>query len=418
MHKAAFKGSVALILIAAAVVTFLVTASGAMAFTFTHAKRPQKFYAVKPLEGMTIDDVRTATAVKGTIPMWHYSIVSPIDGKTYQGLMVGRSPLAGGMRTTTIQVFVVPTIIRLSDGTTFDPTQIDSACLSSTKTPVDVMQASPLFNDANYTINGQFIGITQYIDAFQRANFYNSSGGMLSNVGKTGDRYHTLFNVTMASPITISVPSTKGVHGTFSNTCNHEETAIIDFATFDKAVTKTQIPKLAKSGVGPTSFVLFMTHNVVMSFPFVRNDPTQNCCILGYHGALGSLAKVQTYAAADLDTTGLWDPSSGVDLTSTSHEIGEWLDDPVPSASVKSTANNAAPLWGGFGQTIGSCQGNLEVGDPLSGSNFPSIVMNGFTYDVQELAFFSWFYRQNPSMAAGGLFSDSGSFGTDAGPIC
>ena len=42
----------------------------------------------------------------------------------------------------------------------------------------------------------------------------------------------------------------------------------------------------------------------------------------------------------------------------------------------------------------GFCQDNLEVGDPLTGFNFSPIGgRNGFTYHLQELTFFSWFYR-------------------------
>jgi hypothetical protein len=61
---------------------------------------------------------------------------------------------------------------------------------------------------------------------------------------------------------------------------------------------------------------------------------------------------------------------------------------------------------------------NLEVGDPLTGIYIPTVTMpNGFTYHLQELAFFSWFYGA-PSIGSGGLFSDNGTFKTDAGPVC
>jgi hypothetical protein len=44
-------------------------------------------------------------------------------------------------------------------------------------------------------------------------------------------------------------------------------------------------------------------------------------------------------------------------------------------------------------------QGNLEVGDPLTGTNIPTITgTNGFAYHLQELPFFSWFYGA-PSIA-------------------
>jgi hypothetical protein len=42
---------------------------------------------------------------------------------------------------------------------------------------------------------------------------------------------------------------------------------------------------------------------------------------------------------------------------------------------------------------VAVCQNNLEVGDPLSGTNFSPIGgRNGFTYHLQELWFFSWLY--------------------------
>jgi hypothetical protein len=42
---------------------------------------------------------------------------------------------------------------------------------------------------------------------------------------------------------------------------------------------------------------------------------------------------------------------------------------------------------------------------------------NGFAYHLQELAYFSWFFR-TPSIGAGGLFSDNGTLTKDAGPVC
>jgi hypothetical protein len=57
--------------------------------------------------------------------------------------------------------------------------------------------------------------------------------------------------------------------------------------------------------------------------------------------------------------------------------------------------------------------GDLENGDPLSGTLFPTITMaNGFGYHLQELAFLSWYYnaQSTPSIGAGGKFSNNGTF--------
>jgi hypothetical protein len=91
------------------------------------------------------------------------------------------------------------------------------------------------------------------------------------------------------------------------------------------------------------------------------------------------------------------------------HEVGEWANDPL-------VANQTAP-WGHTGQ-VGGCQANLEVGDPLTGTDVPPVTMpNGFTYHLQELAFFSWFFGA-PSVGINGWFSNNGTFLTDAGHIC
>lgn len=100
------------------------------------------------------------------------------------------------------------------------------------------------------------------------------------------------------------------------------------------------------------------------------------------------------------------------------HEVNEWQDDP--------TVGNATPAWGHIGQVSG-CQGNLEVGDPLSGTLEP-ISLGGATYHVQDLAFASWFYRHDAKVVGvsgtmgnfgvNGWFSLFGTFKSDAGPLC
>jgi hypothetical protein len=103
----------------------------------------------------------------------------------------------------------------------------------------------------------------------------------------------------------------------------------------------------------------------------------------------------------DYDTTGQL--GTVRDISGPTHEIGEWMNDPL--------ANNLTPAWGHIGQVSG-CQGNFEVGDPLTGTNMPVIKMSGYNYHVQELAFFSWYFNSGtiPSIGAGGKFSGNGTF--------
>jgi len=230
------------------------------------------------------------------------------------------------------------------------------------------------------------------------------SGLRWSDVSATGTRYHAALGpVTTLTVQTFTVPAGKGA--TYSTApysgCGH--IGVVDFTTMDNYVTGTLMPALAGSGVGPTNFPIILLYNVVMGDP--GDSLTSNCCILGYHGAGGFPA--QTYSPMDYDTTGIF---SGTGNTSVAaHEVGEWAADPL--------GNNPTPLWGKIGQVSG-CQGNLEVGDPLSGTEAPRIIMpNGFTYHIQELAFFSWFYSAR-STGVSGWFSDNGTFLTNAGPPC
>ena len=42
---------------------------------------------------------------------------------------------------------------------------------------------------------------------------------------------------------------------------------------------------------------------------------------------------------------------------------------------------------------------------------------NGYTYTLQELAYFSYFYG-GPSFAADGWYSNNNTLTSDAGPVC
>jgi hypothetical protein len=172
----------------------------------------------------------------------------------------------------------------------------------------------------------------------------------------------------------------------------------IDINVFDAFLQSTILPALGTFGVGPKILPLFLFENVVMF-----DGSAANCCILGYHSAFMNQHGVpQTYSVANYDSNGAF--PTAPDTVALSHEIAEWMDDPL--------VNNDTPPWGNIGQVTG-CQANLEVGDPLSGTMFP-IPMPGFTYHVQDLAFKSWFYHDDPSSGVNGVYSLFGTFTTFA----
>ncbi len=359
--------------------------------------QPRWYSLVVPLSSrVTPEMVRNAVAAGTTLPMWDYTVTSPIDGNSYTGSMVGRSPFFHGKRTTGIQVFIIPVIVDMPDGGVFDPTAPDPTC-SPAGTAVTLTQQSPIIQPAPFSMGPTAVGTAQYVDAFQRGNFW-------TNFPDTGS-YHTVLSpVTTLSAITVTVPSGSGVtcNASLFGGCGY--IGEMDNTSFDSDLQNTIIPALASQGVGPNTLPIFLFYNVWQT----QGPPDLTCSTVGgfsYHGAYGS--PPQTYSVVNYDTSGVF---AGGNVSIMSHEVAEWMDDPL--------GTNPTPAWGNVGQVQG-CQNNLEVGDPLTGTLFPSVTMsNGFTYDLQELAFFSWFFRQSPSIAVNGWYSDYDTFTSGQSTVC
>jgi hypothetical protein len=182
---------------------------------------------------------------------------------------------------------------------------------------------------------------------------------------------------------------------------------IVNYFSFSKLLNNSLLPALRSQGVNPSTFPIFLMYNVVMSIGRLTN--LNRCCILGFHGAhsRGVSTPAQTFSPLDFYDRSLRPRYLGYRIMA--HEVGEWLDDPL--------GNNPTPVWGHTGQ-VGGCQGNLEVGDYVNRYRDPARhYAERFTYHLQELTFFSWFYGA-PSVGVNGWFSDNGTFTTDAGPPC
>jgi len=262
--------------------------------------------------------------------------------------------------------------------------------------PVRLLQQSPIVSNANFNFGGTPVGITQYTDAFQRGNFW----GLIDRAN-----YHVRLSPVRVLPsLVINVPAKSGLalSGSIFGACS--SLGIVDINLIDAAVVQAT---LTTPGISPKTFPMFMLYNSGMSI----GSPTNifNCCAGGYHGINPtSPVTFQTYSPFDFQTNGIF--LAADDTVIISHEAGEWMNDPYDV--------NPTPAWGNVGQVMGFCQNNLEVGDPLTGTNTSPIVgRNGFTYHLQELAFYSWFYGA-PSVGIHGWFSDNGTFRTDAGPPC
>jgi hypothetical protein len=354
------------------------------------------YFAVIPYPGNS-QDALVASQNNATIPLSSYTFKASKDGNTYTDVIVGQTPFQRGHTPTTVKVLLVPMIINIG-ANVFDSTAANSCGGSMGHSDVANFQNSPIMSPVTFDgaggaghgalVNGVNMGTGTYNDTHRRAEFLQAIGGPTS-------AYHTNYAVTVTATQTITAATSAG-HSAIITGSGCSLLGGLDINFFDNYFSTTVLNAV---GGNPTDFVLFLMHDVVF-----YQGSTNNCCILGYHGTLGNM---QTYSPTDYDTTG--DFGTGiVNVSVAAHEIGEWADDPL--------GNNPTPLWGGIGQVSG-CQNNWEVGDPLTGTNFPAILMpNGVTYNPQETVFWSWFYSADhdaffQNMEAGGKYSMHGTFG-------
>jgi hypothetical protein len=310
------------------------------------------------------DDAMVRMAASTGLQTWNGSY--SYGGTNYTYNMVGAAPSAN--TTSTVQVYIIPVKLDITyrrQAYSFDP---EATSAGDGKTVLQNTTASPLFDSTtDYTLGSVDVGKAQYIDAFQRANFW----GTIRNY--TGSHL-VLGGPTVLTEQTLSVPSSYGKIGSPFG----YQAGLVDINWFD-----AQLPTIMSkfSQINPSTFVIFLTTNVYL---------TQNgsCCIGGYHSSEGSASNPQSYAQAS------YIPHSGVfsqDVSALSHEIGEWADDPL---TVNPNGNNTP------------C-GILEVGDPLENtSNYGdhTYSLNGFAYHLQDLAMMPYFGAP-ASTSANGWYS-------------
>jgi hypothetical protein len=312
------------------------------------------------------------------LPSFTYNAKDPLTGTAYSGAILGGSPTA--LSSTSLPVQIVPLQLVLNDGTktvTYNPTAHDPCNGGLSET--DYVARSPLFSQrVRWTMNGIKIGQTQYIDAFQRAQFWSVVHG---------SNYHLLFSRTQLPKQHATLGPTLTANVSGGILCGYAGQT--DMGMVDGVVQKI-IRHALKSSINVGTFPVFLLHNV-----FMTENSGSSCCVLGYHGGLYVNGKLQVYAVADVDSAGFF-PGTDDDTTTLSHELAEAVNDP--------TGGNQVPTWfnGHF------CQPNLEVGDPLAGSELPPIILSGTTYHVQELTFAAWFFH-TASHSAGKLYSDNGT---------
>lgn len=289
-----------------------------------------------------------------SLVQWNGSYTD-LTGKTITYTQIGTDPFNTNTSTTTPVVIIPVKFVytKKNGNMTFDP---KNKVLANGKTVINNIIASPLFQPGiDFVQGGTDLGTTQYIDAFQRGNFW-------STVGDEPD-YHVLLGQPKVLPektITVSNPNLGSV---FNNPFGSGVVGTFPINDFDSTL---QVWMKAQKKINPGVLPIFITYDIYLT--------EGGCCIGGYHNANGPQPSSQTYSMATyVDSPG----SFAQDVSALSHELGEWEDDP-------------------FVDNYVNCQDNgiMEVGDPLEGGpNYGAYPyeLSGFTYNLQSLVFIGYF---------------------------
>ena len=280
-------------------------------------------------------------------------------GQTITYTMAGTDPAINNAPSTT-PVIIIPIRMvygKLNGNMVFDP---NTTVVQNGKTVTQNLIASPLLHGRiQYVQGGVNVGKTQYIDAFQRANFWSKV--------KINRQYH----VRLGSPTVLPEQTIKVSPLVGQTEVNPFGTGTIGTMEIDVFDQKIQgLLSNFSTEITPDTLPLFLTTDIYLT----EGTSHEVCCIGGYHSALGSQPSGQTYAYATYAT------EPGVfsqDVSAWSHEIGEWMDDPFVDNSVNCADNTS-----------------MEDGDPLeNNANYGAFpyTLNGFTYNLQSLVFLGYF---------------------------
>ena len=364
-----------------------VTLPGGGRIDVKHAKRYEDWLPPhSPANDPVVaDEVRKAAKA---IPSWSGSV--KVGSKTYQFAMVGETPLGKGAKTTKVPVVIVPLAFEFNN-VTLDPSNPINGC--SPANAITMVAQSPLFQKVNFESGKINIGVSQFTDLFQRQNFWGY-------IDKNNPKYHLIYSPAQTPVVGLQVNSSAQALDCGQTGKGAGAFALVDQTSLDAFIQQSLIPQLKKY-ISPKVIPIFLTYDVGFSIGHSGGFAT------GYHSSFATKGGVQVYGVTGYYDVGV-NEGFGQDVETASHELAEITDDPF--------VNNATPPWGHVGQVQG-CQANLEVGDPLTGANQAYVKMsNGYTYEVTDLANFSWFYDVNPSFAANGYYSMFNYFSGPAQP--
>ena len=362
-----------------AVSLLLINAVAQQKVTSPRSEFVPRFVTQRPAQPVDVEQAENDALNGAALPTWHGWF--SYNSEDYAFTMLGNKIVAGA-GTTKIDVILIPLRLTFADGTVLDATK--KVCGGS-ESALRLTKQSPLFRNLTWTPGGTNVGHTQYVDAFQRANFwYKIKQAPYA-------KYHTVMRIAEVTPVqTIDVPAANGT--TTTGTC--APIGEVDYTYFD-----VQINSLIKSlGIQPNTVAFFLDYNVF--------ETSDGCCILGYHGVRGAN---QVYGAGSYMDPGIFPSSPGLqDIDDLSHEMAEIYDDPYAGNNTPTWQSQYAPQYG--------CNYYLEVGDPLVGAAI-DVTVGGVTYHPQELAFKAWFTKAAESNAVNRWYSFNQTLLTPS-PVC
>jgi hypothetical protein len=297
-----------------------------------------------------------------------------LGGKQVPFNIVGTNP-ALGAATTTIPTVLVP-LKFIFPNATLDGNNVLAA-----------FEHSPIFETADYKVGSVDLGVTQYGDALQRAEFWNLPG--------FSQGYHVLLGTpSIAGTVALIVPPAVGNAYALAGggslgvlDTNYFESILSSLIT---SYTANQLP-------------VFVTDNVYLG----TGGLIQNCCILGFHASQGApIATAKTWIyAAYAEPGSLSDPTGAgfIDTVPLSHEVAEWLNDPFVGDGLSGVNWIPPAILPGQG---GACITNFETGDPLEAVPYTfTKVTNSTTYHLQDEVVLPWYLHSTPSFSANGWYT-------------
>src|SRR5579863_8692752 len=219
-----------------------------------------RYEKIAPETPIDVQDMQARAAAGTVLPTWTGNF--SYQGVPFNYTMIGTNP-SKGSATTFIRFVLIPVALQFSDGNVLDPTK--TVQCNGTSSALELTEQSPLLaNNVDYKQGGTDVGTTQYLDAFQRAEFWNF-------VGKSAVNYHVLLDTPIVTATqTLIVPANEG--STVKGSCGIY--GKVDMAWFDGQL-HTILTNLG-SQITSATLAYALTYDVV-------DTNAAGCCVLGYH---------------------------------------------------------------------------------------------------------------------------------------